>query len=173
MISMMAGCGGAKESAPATQESAAEAAQTTMAEMESEDGAVSSNDQIPHVCDLEDGIYNAVFDTDSSMFRVNEACEGRGILMVKDGQMTIHVSLASVHIVNLYYGTAEEAKADEAGWLQPSTDTVTYKDGTTEEVLGFDIPVPALDTEYQVALIGTKGKWYDHKVSVSDPQPEA
>ena len=34
---------------------------------------------------------------------------------------------------------------------------------------GFDIPVPALDEEFDVALIGTKGKWYDHKVSVSNP----
>ena len=34
---------------------------------------------------------------------------------------------------------------------------------------GFDIPVPALDEEFDVALIGTKGKWYDHKVCVSNP----
>ncbi len=41
----------------------------------------------------------------------------------------------------------------------------------TEEVYGFDIPVPALDEEFDVALIGTKGTWYDHKVSVSNPEP--
>ena len=40
----------------------------------------------------------------------------------------------------------------------------------SEEVYGFDIPVPVLDEEFDVALIGKKGKWYDHKVSVSDPQ---
>ena len=34
---------------------------------------------------------------------------------------------------------------------------------------GFDIPVPALDEEFDVALVGTKGKWYDHKVCVSNP----
>ena len=33
------------------------------------------------------------------------------------------------------------------------------------------MPVPYLDEEFDVALIGKKGKWYDHKVSVSDPQP--
>ncbi len=33
--------------------------------------------------DLEDGTYSAVFDTDSSMFHVNEACAGRGTLTVK------------------------------------------------------------------------------------------
>ena len=37
------------------------------------------------------------------------------------------------------------------------------------QVYGFDIPVPALDEEFDVALIGTKGTWYDHKVSVSNP----
>ena len=31
-----------------------------------------------------------------------------------------------------------------------------------------DIPVPYLDKEFDLALIGTKGTWYDHKVSVSD-----
>ena len=40
----------------------------------------------------------------------------------------------------------------------------------TEEVYGFDIPVPALDKEFDLALIGTKGVWYDHKVSVSNPE---
>ena len=48
---------------------------------------------------------------------------------------------------------------------------MTYSDGYTEEVYGFDIPVPALDKEFDVALIGKKGKWYDHKVSVSNPVP--
>ena len=58
---------------------------------------------------------------------------------------------------------------DEKNLLEPTTDTVTYSDGTTEEVYGFDVPVPALDEEFDLALIGTKGKWYDHKVSVSNP----
>ena len=41
----------------------------------------------------------------------------------------------------------------------------------TEEVNGFDVPVPALDEEFDLALIGTKGTWYDHKVSVTNPVP--
>ena len=121
---------------------------------------------------LEDGVYSAKFDTDSSMFHVNEANEGRGILTVKDGEMTIHVSLASKGILNLFAGTAEDAKKEGAKLLEPTIDTVTYSDGLTEEVYGFDIPVPALDEEFDVALIGKKEKWYDHKVSVSDPQKE-
>ena len=38
-----------------------------------------------------------------------------------------------------------------------------------EEVYGFDIPVPAIGEEFDCALVGKKGKWYDHKVMVSDP----
>ncbi len=118
---------------------------------------------------LEDGIYLAEFNTDSSMFHVNEMCEGKGELTVKDGVMTIHISLPSKSILNLYSGLAEDAQKDGAELLQPSVDVIDYNDGTTEEVHGFDIPVPFLDEEFDVALIGTKGKWYDHKVSVSNP----
>lgn len=121
---------------------------------------------------LEDGIYSAEFNTDSSMFHVNEANEGRGTLTVKEGKMTIHVSLVSKSIVNLFSGTAEDAQKEGAQLLEPTTDKVTYSDGWTEEVYGFDIPVPAINEEFDVALLGKKGKWYDHKVSVEDPQPE-
>ena len=117
----------------------------------------------------EDGVYKAEFDTDSSMFHVNEANENKGVLTVKDGKMTMHVSLVSKKIVNLFQGTAEEAQKDGAEIIEPTTDTVKYKDGYTEEVYGFDIPVPALNEEFNVAILGEKGKWYDHKVSVKDP----
>ena len=119
----------------------------------------------------EDGVYTAEFKTDSSMFRANEACEGMGTLTVENGEMTFHVSLRSKKILNLYLGTAEDAKQNESEWLQPTTDTVTYKDGTSEEVYGFDIPLKGVDKDFDLALIGTKGTWYDHKVSVRNPQP--
>ena len=118
---------------------------------------------------IEDGTYTAEFKTDSTMFHVNEANEGKGTLTVEDGKMTIHISLVSKNIVNLFPGTAKEAQKKGAKLLEPTTDEVTYSDGTTEEVYGFDVPVPALDEEFDLALIGTKGKWYDHKVSVSNP----
>ena len=72
--------------------------------------------------------------------------------------------------MNLFVGTAEDAQKDGAEILQPTTDTVTYSDGSTEEVYGFDVPVKALDQEFDLAILGTKGTWYDHTVSVSDPQ---
>lgn len=120
---------------------------------------------------LQDGVYTADFQTDSSMFRVSEACDGKGILTVKDGEMTIHISLGSKKIVNLYPGLADDAEKDGAKLLEPTVDTVTYSDGLTEEVNGFDVPVLVLDEEFDLALIGTKGTWYDHKVSVSNPEP--
>lgn len=118
---------------------------------------------------LEDGVYSAEFHTDSGMFHVNEAHDGKGTLTVKDGEMTIHISLVSKNILNLFPGLAEDAKKEGAKVLEPTTDTVTYSDGYTEEVYGFDVPVPELEKEFDLALIGKKGKWYDHKVSVSNP----
>ena len=48
---------------------------------------------------------------------------------------------------------------------------VTYSDGSDpKEVYSFDVPVPTLGDEFDLALIGTKGTWYDHKVSVSNPE---
>lgn len=135
-------------------------------------GAENTKEESTESTVLEDGVYSAVFDTDSGMFHVNESLDGRGTLTVKDGKMTIHVSLASKGILNLFPGKAEDAKKEGAELLEPTTDKVTYKDGYEEEVYGFDIPFPALDEEFDVALIGKKGKWYDHKVSVSDPKKE-
>ena len=119
---------------------------------------------------LADGTYAAKFNTDSGMFHVNEANDGCGTLTVKDGKMTIHISLVSKKIINLFVGTAADAAKDGAKLLEPTTDTVKYSDGTTEEVYGFDVPVEALDQEFDLAILGTKGTWYDHKVSVSDPK---
>ena len=130
----------------------------------SADSAADANADI-----LEDGTYTADFTTDSSMFHVNEANEGKGVLTVKDGQMTMHVSLTSENILHLFPGSAEDAKKDGATLLQPTKDTVKYSDGTEEVVNGFDVPVPALDEEFPLALVGTKGKWYDHMVKVSNP----
>ena len=44
------------------------------------------------------------------MFHVNEAKNGKGELTVKDGKMTIHISLVSDKIVNLYVGKAADAE---------------------------------------------------------------
>lgn len=152
----------------AETEAAAQEVQTET-EIETETGAEAETETETEAAEvLEDGIYAAEFDTDSSMFRLNEALE-TAVLTVKDGQMTIHVSLASKNIVNLYAGLAEDAKKEGAKLLEPTVDEVTYSDGWQDEVYGFDIPVPVLEEEFDVALLGKKGKWYDHKVSVKNP----
>ena len=159
---VLAGCssGGSASSSAASASASASAASASASAASASAAAAST---------LEDGTYEAVFSTDSSMFHVNEADEGKGVLTVENGKMTIHVRLASKKIVNVYAGLAKDAETDAANVIQPTTDTVIYSDGDTKEVYGFDIPVPALDEEFDVAILGEKGTWYDHKVSVSNP----
>jgi len=117
--------------------------------------------------ELENGVYKATFTTDSSMFRVNEADKGLGLLTVRPGNnMTIKVNLMSKNIINLYLGKADKAENDKENWINPKEAEVTYPDGTKETVYSFEIPVPALDKDFDVAILGTKGKWYDHVCSV-------
>lgn len=120
---------------------------------------------------IEDGTYVVTFKSNHAMFHVSDANNDKGILTVKDGKMTVHVSLQSKKIINLFYGTKEEAQKEGAELIEPTTDTVCYDDGTTAEVYGFDVPVPALDEEFDVSILGTHGNWYTHKVVVSDPVP--
>ena len=169
LAASLAGCGSSASSvaSSASSEAVSSAAESAVSEAASESAAASSARA------LEDGTYTAEFDTDSSMFHVNEASDGKGTLTVEDGQMTLHISLQSKKIVNLYVGMAADAPGHEADWLQPTTDTVTYSDGTSEEVYGFDVPVEALDTDFQLAILGTKGKWYDHTVSVRNVEAQA
>ena len=148
------GCGKKEKKAENTKSS--EITQTTTEEKKSE---------------LEDGVYEVEFKTDSSMFHVNEAKDGKGELTVKNGDMTVHISLVSKKIVNLFVGLADDAKKDGASLLEPTTDTVTYSDGTSEEVYGFDVPVASLDEEFDLAVLGESGRWFDHKVSVTNPIP--
>ena len=171
VCSLLCGCSGknsvqetgTKEDAPAVESSFDTETEETSVQNETE--AEEEKAIIP------DGTYTADFDTDSGMFRVSEACNGKGILTVENGEMTIHISLISKKIVNLYPGLAEDAAKDGAELLMPTEDTVTYSDGMTEEVYGFDVPVPVLEEEFDLALVGTKGTWYDHKVIVSNPEP--
>ena len=169
LAASLAGCGSSASSvaSSASSEAVSSVAESAVSEAASESAAASSARA------LEDGTYTAEFDTDSSMFHVNEASDGKGTLTVEDGQMTLHISLQSKKIVNLYVGMAADAPDHEADWLQPTTDTVTYSDGTSEEVYGFDVPVEALDTDFQLSILGTKGKWYDHTVSVRNVEAQA
>ena len=167
---LLAGCGA---SAASTAESTSEAVSTeeTAPAATAAPAPAVTKAQAPAAA-LPDGVYTAKFNTDSSMFHANEAVDGMGTLTVENGTMTFHVSLQSQKIVNLYPGMAADAPAHESDWLQPTVDTVTYSDGTSDEVYGFDIPVAAVDADFQLAILGTKGKWYDHTVSIRNAQPK-
>ena len=170
---LLGGCGAGQAADATSAESTVAAQESTVTPTESTETAETvSTETAQNEAQLPDGVYTAEFSTDSSMFHVSEACDGKGTLTVKDGVMTIHISLGSKKILNLYPGLAEDAAKDGAVLLEPTTDTVTYSDGMTEEVYGFDVPVPVIGEEFDLALIGTKGKWYDHKVVVSDPVAE-
>lgn len=152
LVLLLAGCGAKSEAQPTTVPAEVPAA--------------------PAVSALPDGLYTAKFDTDSSMFHVNEAHHGQGVLRVQDGAMTIHVTLSGTGYVGVFPGTAKEAaEADESEIIRYSKEKVTYDDGFTDTAYAFDIPVPKLNEEFSLATIGKKDKWYDHKVSVSEPRP--
>ena len=170
---LLGGCGAGQAADATSAESTVAAQESTVTPTDSAEAAKTvSPEPAQDKAQLPDGVYTAEFSTDSSMFHVSEACDGKGTLTVKDGVMTIHISLGSKKILNLYPGLAEDAAKDGAVLLEPTTDTVTYSDGMTEEVYGFDVPVPVIGEEFDLALIGTKGKWYDHTVKVSDPVAE-
>ena len=165
---LLGGCGAGQAADATSAESTAAAQESTVTPTETTEAENISTETAQNEAQLPDGVYTAEFSTDSSMFHVSEACDGKGTLTVKDGVMTIHISLGSKKILNLYPGLAEDAAKEGAVLLEPTT----YSDGMTEEVYGFDVPVPAIGEEFDLALIGTKGKWYDHKVKVSDPVAE-
>ena len=165
----IASCGGKQTAAEPATEAATSTAGEAAAETANE-AATDDEVQAPALA-LPDGYYTADFKTDGSMFHVNEAKDGKGILTVKDGEMTIHIVMPSKNVVNLFRGSAEDAQKDGAELIQPKVEEVTYSDGTTEEVNSFDVSVPYLNQTFDLALVGTKGKWYDHKVSVSNAVP--
>ena len=124
------GCGSSGSQPSETEETVSEETADTAEDTASEETAGTTEDTAleetadaaedtgsePPAVSLEDGVYTAEFDTDSGMFHVSEACDGKGTLTVQDGAMTIHVSLASKNIVNLYPGLAEDAqKEGESG----------------------------------------------------------
>lgn len=174
IAALLCGCGSAASAptptaAPTAEPTAAPTPEPTVAPDPSPEPTAVPAGRI----ELPDGVYSAEFVTDSSMFHANEACDGKGVLTVKDGSGVFHVSLASTSILNLFVGTAEDAQKDGAVLLEHTEDEVTYSDGMTETVYGFDIPVNALDEDFALALIGKKGKWYDHTVSVRNAEPIA
>lgn len=168
---LLCGCGAATEqTAPETVPADTAVSAEPAVDTDVPEGSSEEVSDAPAIT-LPDGVYSAEFITDSSMFHANEACDGKGVLTVENGTAVFHVSLVSKSILKLYLGMAADAETDEAAWLQPTEDTVTYSDGLSDVVYGFDIPVTVIGEDFDLALIGKKGVWYDHKVSVANPVP--
>ena len=136
LLALLTGCAQKQEPAVDPEPAETTAEEEPAAPAEEETPEAPAEEETPAAEEagpaLADGVYTAEFDTDSSMFHANEACDGKGTLTVEDGKMTIHVSLASTSIVNLFPGLAEDAQKDGAELLQPTTDTVTYSDGLSD-----------------------------------------
>ncbi len=164
-VTMLGGCG---------DNSAKEDKKTATEEQNKDDASEAKEEEAEEEekAPVEDGEYFVDFNTDSSMFYENQEFDGgKATLIVEDGKMTVHITLNSKNIVQLFLGTAEDAQKDGAELIDPAgTETIEYTDGSEpKEVYTFDVPVKKLDEDFDLALIGTKGKWYDHKVSVSNP----
>ena len=135
-------------------------------------GCGGSNGAVENKTGLEPGTYTVTFKTDSTMFAVNEAYDNKGTMTVTKDSATVHVVLKAKGICNLYLGSAADAKTHEDRALQATEEKVTYSDGLSKKCYAFDIPVSELNKEFDCAIKGTdSGKWWDHKVTVSDPQP--
>ena len=161
-------------SAAASESAAAEDASASVASEEANESAAAEDASASAAAEgaLAPGTYTVKFTTDNSMFHINEALDNMATLTVaENGEMTVHVVLQSKKIVNLYPGLKEDAQKEGAVILEPTPEEVTYSNGDTDEVYAFDVPVPVLEEPFDCALLGEKGTWYDHKVTVSDPQP--
>ena len=155
-VGMMSGCGAKSD----TSDTKAKKAESSSAKEEETEEQTE--------CELEDGTYTAEFKTDSGMFHVNEANDGKGTLTVKDGKMTIHVSLVSKKIVNLFEGTSEDAQKDGAELLEPTTDTVTYSDGATEEVFGCSLTCDTVLSGFAILELSADEPCATFALSVED-----
>lgn len=122
------------------------------------------------VVDLTDGIWSVDFASDSPMFRLNETCGGKAELTVVGCRGSLQLVMPSQNFVSVFVGRAQDAaNASGLALIKPTTRDVLYPDGLTETVNVFDIPLPVLGQEFDLAIIGKKGVWYDHHVSVSNP----
>ena len=107
---LLMGCGSKAETPAAETTTEAESSDEETAKTEETAEPEKADAEEPAAPALEDGVYTADFNTDSSMFHVNEACNGRATLTVKDGKMTVHITLVSKNIENVFLGTAEDAQ---------------------------------------------------------------
>lgn len=103
---------------------------------------------------VSDGSYKANVTSSSSMFKVTDC-----ILISKNGEMTVKITLSGTGYDYLYVGTsAEAALADKSKWIPYVVD----KNG----MYTYTIPVSLLDTGISVAAFSHKKQvWYDRTLT--------
>lgn len=100
--------------------------------------------------EMNDGDYNVVVDSSSSMFSVENA-----VLHVKNGEMTATMTMGGTGYLYVYMGTGEEAAAASKDDLIPFEED---EDGAH----CFTVPVEALDQGLACAAFSKrKEQWYD------------
>ncbi len=101
-----------------------------------------------------DGTYSIEVETDSSMFRMDEA-----LLTVKDGKMTAHVTMAGQGFIKLFMGIGEEAEAADESLIS------NYIENGADEPYSFDIEISEIGKEIECTGFSKKKEtWYDHKI---------
>lgn len=107
-----------------------------------------------HVVRAEDGVYQAIVTTDSSLLRFPECT-----LNVENGRMTAVLTAKNNNFDYIYVGTAAEAVQDDSGWIP----AIPNADGAYTYVL----EIPSLDNEIRIATYSAKKKmWYDRTMFI-------
>ncbi len=103
--------------------------------------------------DIEDGEYEVIVESSSSMFKVEKA-----VLTVKDGKMQAVMTMGGKGYLKIYMGTGQEAaKADISDYI----DYVVDNEGKHT----FTVPVEALDQAMPCAAFSkNKEQWYDRSI---------
>jgi len=107
-----------------------------------------------HVVRAEDGVYQAIVTTDSSLLRFPECT-----LNVENGRMTAVLTAKNNNFDYIYVGTAAEAVQDDSGWIP----AIPNADGAYTYVL----EIPSLDNEIRIATYSARKKmWYDRTMFI-------
>jgi len=100
--------------------------------------------------DVLDGEYEIAVESSSSMFKITKA-----LLSVKNGEMTVKITMSGKSYTKLFLGTALEASEAKGGYIEQSE---------TSPVI-FEFPVSGLNVPIKCAAFSSKKKkWYDRDI---------
>lgn len=117
-------------------------------------GIAETESRSQAVGELENGLYDIIVESNSSMFHIEKA-----ELTVADDSMTAVVTLGGTGYSKLYMGTGEQAKAAD------ETDFIFYTEDS-EGAYTYTIPVSGLDVPIDCAAFSKKKEeWYDRQIT--------